>query len=145
MTPVFPYMIRRSEGGWRVELLLRLRNAKSAYVVHISLDQARILAVKMRGLATDNCPLHHMAIRIAEGLNSQVSHVVVRRMGPGDEVTSVLRIVTGTGLQTVTVDAAAGLTLAIHMGIPIFKDGEFSAAEPDSASRFQKVHDPQID
>ena len=99
----------------------------------------------MRRLATDNCPLHHMAIRIAEGLNAQVSHVVVRRMGPGDEVTGVLRIVTATGLQTVTVDAAAGLTLAIHMGIPIFMDGEFSAAEPDSARRFQEVHDPQID
>ena len=80
MTPVFPYLIRRSEDGWRGELLLRLRNGKSAYVVHLSLEQARILAVEMRGLATDHCPLHHLAVRVAEGLHAKISHIVIRRM-----------------------------------------------------------------
>ncbi len=131
MTPVFPYLIRRSEDGWRGELLLRLRNGKSAYVVHLSLEQARILAVEMRGLATDHCPLHHLAVRLAEGLHAKISHIVIRRAGAGDDVVGSLRLVTSTGLHTIQVDAAAGLAMAIHMGIPIFMDGEFSPAESE--------------
>ena len=50
--------------------MLRLRNGKSASTVHLTLEQARILDVEVRGLASDNCPLHHLAVRIAEGLNS---------------------------------------------------------------------------
>ena len=138
MTPVFPYLIRRSEDGWRGELLLRLRNGKSAYVVHLSLEQARILAVEMRGLATDHCPLHHLAVRVAEGLNAKISHIVIRRVGEGDDVVGLLRLVTANGMQSVQVDAAAGLAIAIHIGIPIFMDGEFSPAEPGST---EHVHD----
>ena len=86
MTPVFPYLIRRSEDGWRGELLLRLRNGKSAYVVHLSLEQARIPAVEMRGLASDYCLLHHLAVRVAEGLHAEINHVVIKRFGEGDDV-----------------------------------------------------------
>ena len=135
MTPVFPYLVRRSEDGWRGELLLRLRNGKSAYVVHLSLEQARMLAVEMRGLATDHCPLHHLAVRMAEGLHAKISHIVIQRPGPGDEVVGILRLVTAAGLHSISVDAAAGLAMAIHMGIPIFMDGEFSSAEPEPADR----------
>ena len=141
MTPVFPYLIRRSEDGWRGELLLRLRNGKSAYIVHLSLEQARILAVEMRGLATDHCPLHHLAVRVAEGLNAKISHIVIKRIGEGDDVVGVLRLVTATGIHSVQVDAAAGLAMAIHMGIPIFMDGEFSPVESSSAWRCHDVHD----
>ena len=130
MTPVFPYLIRRSQDGWRGELLLRLRNGKSAYVVHLSLEQARILAVELRGLASDHCPLHHMAVRIAESLNARISHVVIKRVGVSDEVAGLLRLVTAGGMHSAYVDAAAGLAIAIHMGLPVFMDGEFAAAEP---------------
>lgn len=140
MTPVFPYLIRRSGDGWRGELLLRLRNGKSAYVVHLSLEQARILAVEMRGLATDHCPLHHLAVRVAEGLDAKISHIVVRRFGEGDDVIGVLRLVTETGMRSVKVDAAAGLATAIHMGIPIFMDGEFSTTESGSAGQIHNLH-----
>ena len=131
MTPVFPYMIRRSQDGWRGELLLRLRNGKAAYVVHLSLEQARMLAVEMRVLATDHCPLHHMAVRLAEALNARISHVIIKRVGPTDEVTGMVRMVTTTELRTTQVDVAAALSLAIHMGLPIFMDGEFPPAEPE--------------
>ena len=141
MAPVFPYLIRRSEDGWRGELLLRLRNGKSAYVVHLSLEQARILAVEMRGLATGHCPLHHLAVRVAEGLDAKISHIVVRRLGEGDDVIGVLRLVTATGMRSVQVDAAAGLATAIHMGIPIFMDGEFSTTESGNAGQIHNVHD----
>ena len=119
-------------------MLLRLRNGRSAYVVHLSLEQARILAVEMRGLATDHCPLHHLAVRVAEGLHAKISHVVIRRLGEGDDVTGVLRLVTATGLHSIQVDAAAGLATAIHMSIPIFMDGEFSLAEAGSEGH---IHD----
>ena len=131
MTPVFPYLIRRSADGWRGELLLRLRNGKSAYVVHITLEQARMLAVEMRGLASDHCPLHHMSVRLAESLNAKISHIVIKRVGPRDEVAGMIRMVTPTGLHSANADAAAALALAIHMGLPVFMDGEFAPAEPE--------------
>ena len=140
MTPVFPYLIRRSEDGWRGELLLRLRNGRSAYIVHLSLEQARILAVEMRGLATDHCPLHHMTVRIAEGLRAKISHIVIRRIGEGDDVVGVLRLLTADGMRSVQVDAAAGLATAIHMGIPIFMDGEFSSADTASEGHKHDIH-----
>lgn len=134
MTPVFPYLIRRSRDGWRGELLLRLRNGKSAYVVHLSLEQARILAVELRGLASDHCPLHHMAVRVAESLNARISHIVIQRVGASDEVAGLMRMVTATGMHSAQVDAAAALALAIHMGLPVFMDGEFAPAEPEAAA-----------
>lgn len=133
MTPVFPYLIRRSRDGWRGELLLRLRNGKSAYVVHLSLEQARMLAVELRGLASDHCPLHHMAVRVAEALNARISHIVIQRVGASDEVAGLMRMVTASGMHSAQVDAAAALAIAIHMGLPVFMDGEFSAAEPEAA------------
>ena len=143
MTPVFPYQIRRSEDGWRGELLLRLRNGRSAYVVHLSLEQARIIAVEMRGLATDHCPLHHLAVRVAESLHAKISHVVIRRIGEGDDVVGELRLVTASGMHGVQVDAAAGLATAMHMGIPIFMDGEFSPADTPSAEHAHDFHGHQ--
>ena len=140
MTPVFPYEIRRSEDGWRGELLLRLRNGRSAYVIHLSLEQARIIAVEMRGLATDHCPLHHLAVRVAESLHAKISHVIIRRIGEGDDVVGELRLVTAGGMHSVQVDAAAGLVTAIHMGIPIFMDGEFSSADTPSAEHAHGFH-----
>ena len=130
-------------------MLLRLRNGKSAYVIHLSLEQARILAVEMRGLASDHCPLHHLAVRVAEGLHAKISHVVIKRFGEGDDVVGTLRLVTASGLHSIQVDAAAGLATAIHMGIPIFMDGEFSPAEPERDGHTHGVHgmrpDPGLD
>ena len=111
MTPVFPYLVRRSEDGWRGELLLRLKEGKSVYVVHLSMEQARVLAVEMRGLATDHCPQHHLALLLARSLGANISHVVIQRIGPDDEVLGVLRLVTADGLRSVNVDAAAALAM----------------------------------
>ena len=121
-------------------MLLRLRNGKSAYVIHLSLEQSRILAVEMRGLASDHCPLHHLAVRVAEGLHAKISHVVIRRIGEGDDVAGELRLVTATGMHGIQVDAAAGLAIAIHMGIPIFMDGEFSSADTASEDQKHDIH-----
>ena len=52
----------------------------------------------------------------------------------------VLRLVTASGLHSIQVDAAAGLATAIHMGIPIFMDGEFSPAEPERDGHTHAVH-----
>ncbi len=131
MTPVFPYLIRRSQDGWRGELLLRLRSGKSAYVVQLSLEQARMLAVEMRGLASDHCPLHHMVVRLVESLNAEISHIIIKRVGQTDEVAGLVRMATPSELQTTQVDAAAALSLAIHMGLPIFMDGQFSHLETE--------------
>ena len=129
MTPVFPYLVRRADDGWRGELLLRLKDGRSAYVVHLSLEQARVLAVEMRGLATDHCPQHHLSLRIAEAFGAQISHVVIKNVGHFDQVLGVLRIVGAEGMSDVNVDAAAALGMAVHLGLPIFMDGEFSQAE----------------
>ncbi len=139
MTPVFPYLIRRSEDGWRGELLLRLKDGRSVYMVYLPLEQARVLAAEMRGLATDHCAHHHLTLRMTEALGARLSHVIIRSTGHADEVLGTLCLVTDKGLQDVTVDAAAALAMAIHVGLPIFMDGEFS--QVDSPLRASHSHD----
>ncbi len=129
MTPVFPFLVRRTESGCGGELLLRLKDGRSAYVVHLPLEQARMLAVEMRGLATDHCQQHHMAMRIAQTLGADLVHVVIKNFDQPEEVQGVLRLTTPEGLKEVHVDAAAGLALAMHLGLPIFMDGKFSPAD----------------
>ncbi len=129
MVPVFPYQIRRAEDGWRGELLLRLRDGRSAYVVHLSLEQARVLAVEMRGLATDHCPQHHLALKVAQALGGQVSHIVLKALDDNGSVSGILRLTTPEGMRDVHVDTAAALAMAIHVGMPIFMDGEFTPAD----------------
>ena len=99
-------------------------------MTHLSLEQAGILAVEMGRLVTDPCPLHHLSVRVAEGPQAGISHIVIRRLGAGDDIVGVLRLVTTSGMHSVQVDAAAGLTMTVHVGIPIFMDGEFPPAEP---------------
>ena len=128
MTPVFPYQIRRAADGWRGELLLRLKNGRSAYVVQLSLEQARVLAVEMRGLATDQCPQHHLTLQVANALGGKVSHVVLKAIDHSGGVTGSMRLVTPGGLCDVTVDTAAALAMAVHLGLPIFMDGDFAVS-----------------
>ena len=124
MTPVFPYQVRRSEDGWGGELLLRLKKGKSAYVVQLSLEQARMLAVEMSGLATSHCPQHHLALLLAKSLGGHISHVILKLLDPTGGVLGILRVVTGGQMHDVNVDAAAALAMAIHLGLPIFMDGD---------------------
>ena len=126
MTPVFPYLVRRTEDGWRGELLLRLKRGKSAYIVNLSLEQARMLAVEMRGLATQNCPQHHLALQLARAMGADISHIVLKLVDPTGGVMGVIRLVTDSGTRDVNTDPAAALAMAIHMGLPIFMDGDFS-------------------
>ena len=80
MIPVVPYQVRRAEDGLRGQLLLRLRHGKSAYIVELPMEQARQLAVEMRGLASDHCPLHHLSLNLTQSLGAQVSHIFFRGM-----------------------------------------------------------------
>ena len=139
MTPVFPYLVRRSDDGWRGELLLRLKDGRSVYMVHLPIKQARVLAVEMRGLSSDHCAQHHLALRMTGALVASVSRVIIRSTGHADEVLGAMCLITDKGLQDVTVDAAAALAMAVHVALPIFMDGEFSQA--DSPLRASRWHD----
>ena len=81
MTPVYPYLARRSEDGWREELLLRLKSNRGTFI-KLSLEQARALAVEMRGLATNHCPHHHLTRLVAEALDAKVSQVIIKLLEP---------------------------------------------------------------
>jgi bifunctional DNase/RNase len=97
--------------------------------MYLSLEQARLLAVEMRGLATDHCPQHHLAMRVAEALGARISHIIVKQLNPTGDVSGVLRLETPRGVCDVNADAAAALAMAIHMGLPIFMDGDFTPAD----------------
>ena len=60
MVPVYPYHVRKSNTGEGGEMLLSIKDRKTAMVLQLSMNQARVLAVEMRGLATDHCSLHHL-------------------------------------------------------------------------------------
>ena len=150
MTQVFPYLVRRSESGFGAELLLRLKDGRSAYVVQLPLEQARMLAVEMRGLATDHCQLHHLALRLAQALDAELNHIVIKNTDRPEEVVGTLSLVTPDGPKEVEVDAAASLAMAVHLGIPIYIDGSFTSSQgADSAQHprhdlTQVVEQPQI-
>ena len=82
MTPVYPYLVRRSADGRCGELLLRLKINRGALIIKVSLEQARALAVEMRGLATDHCPDHHLTRLVAEALDAKVSQVIIKLLEP---------------------------------------------------------------
>ena len=150
MTQVFPYLVRRTESGFGGELLLRLKDGHSAYVVQLPLEQARILAVEMRGLASDHCQLHHLALRLARSLGAEPNQVVIKNSDQPDEVVGALGLATSDGQKEVEVDAAASLAMAVHLGLPIYIDGSFMSTEgrdpaqtvrPDTT---QVVEQPQL-
>lgn len=129
MIPVFPYDIRRSKDGCDGELLLRLGGGSEAFIIHLSLEQARLLAVEMRGLATDHCPQHHLALAIAQALGAKITGVILRECRGKRAVLGVMQLEGTDGFVDLDVDLAAALAMAFHLGLPIHMDGEDMLAE----------------
>jgi bifunctional DNase/RNase len=119
MIPLYPYHIRRSRDGQCAELLLKLEGRDSAFIIHLSLEQARLLAVEMRGLATDHCPQHHLTCSVLQALSAGISSVILKGLERG-LVMGALRLERETGFVDVEGDVAAVLGMAIHLGLPIF-------------------------
>jgi hypothetical protein len=112
----FPYHIRRSADGYTGELLLRLGQGKTALIVHLSLEQARRMAVEMRGLATD-----HVTMVILKGLSRS-------------QVIDSLRLETETDSIDIDADVAAALGMAIHLGLPISMEGSHTLSQDELAA-----------
>ena len=121
MVPVFPYHIRRSDSGDGGEMLLSLEDRKTAMVLQLTMDQARMLAVEIRGLATDHCSLHHMVMAVCRSLGAELTKVVIKGVGYGQVTGSVLLECADRRLD-VGVDVAAALAIAMHLGLPIYMD-----------------------
>ena len=121
MVPVYPYHIRRSNSGDGGEILLSLRDRKTAMVLQLTLDQSRMLAMEMRGLATDHCVLHHLVLAVTKSLGAEISGVMIKGVGHG-QVTGVIRLECEDRMLDVGVDVAAALAVAMHLGLPIFMD-----------------------
>ena len=121
MVPVVPYHIRRTADGHNGELLLKLEDRSSAFIIHLSLEQSRTLAIEMRGLATDHCAQHHLTCAVLQALKAGISRVILRELNRG-LVMGTLRLEVETGFLDVETDVAAALSLAIHLGLPIFME-----------------------
>ena len=122
MVPVFPYHIRRSNSGEGGELLMSLEDRKSAMVLQLSMEQARMLAVEMRGLATDHCSLHHLVLAVTKSLGADVACILIKGVSTG-QVSGSIRLEWGDRTLDVSVDVAAALAIALHLGLPIYMDG----------------------
>lgn len=121
MVPVYPYHIRRSNAGDGGELLLSRQDRKSAMVLQLSMEQARMLAVELRGLATDHCAHHHLVLAVTRSLGAEVSGVLIK--GVADkQVIGFVRLTCGSRIIEVSADVAAALAIALHLGLPIFMD-----------------------
>jgi bifunctional DNase/RNase len=130
MIPVCPYHIRRSRDGQCGELLLKLEGRDSAFIIHLSLEQARLLAVEMRGLATDHCPQHHLTCSVLQALSTGISGVILKGLDRG-LVMGTLRLEAETGFIDVEADVAAALGMAIHLGLPIFMEGSHALSQDE--------------
>ena len=149
MTPVYPYHIRRSEAGDCGELLLSLHDRRSAMVLQLNLEQSRILAVEMRGLATDHCTLHHMALAMTKAVGADLTRVIIKGVDLG-EVTGAIRLEHGERELDVNVDVAAALAMALHLGLPIYMEGMHLVKEdrlqplPSSETPPEETEIPQV-
>jgi bifunctional DNase/RNase len=130
MIPLCPYHIRRSRDGQCAELLLKLEGRDSAFIIHLSLEQARLLAVEMRGLATDHCPQHHLTCSVLQALSAGISSVILKGLERG-LVMGALRLERETGFVDVEGDVAAVLGMAIHLGLPIFMEGSHALSQDE--------------
>jgi bifunctional DNase/RNase len=128
MVPVYPYHIRRSNASDGGEMLLSLKDRKSAMVLQLSMDQARMLAVEMRGLATDHCSLHHLVLAVTKSLGAEVSGVLIKGVDYG-QVTGAICMEYEDRVLDVNVDVAAALAVALHLGLPIFMDSLYMLRE----------------
>jgi bifunctional DNase/RNase len=133
MIQVFPYHIRRSADGYSGELLLRLGQGKTALIVHLSLEQARRMAIEMRGLATDHYPNYHLAFSIAQALGAKVTMVILKGLSRS-QVISSLRLETETDSIDIDADVAAALGMAIHLGLPISMEGSHTLSQDELAA-----------
>ena len=128
MIPVCPYHIRRSRDGQCGALLLKLEGRDSAFIIHLSLEQARLLAVEMRGLATDHCPQHHLTCSVLQAFSAGISGIILKELDRG-LVMGTLRLEAETGFIDVEADVAAALGMAIHLGLPIFMEGSYTLSQ----------------
>jgi bifunctional DNase/RNase len=133
MIQVFPYQIRRSADGCSGELLLRLGQGKTALIVHLSLEQARRMAIEMRGLATDHYPNYHLAFSIAQALGAKVTMVILKGLSRSQVIGS-LRLETETDSIDIDADVAAALGMAIHLGLPISMEGSHTLSQDELAA-----------
>ena len=121
MVPVYPYHIRRSNSGDGGEMLLRLEDRKTAMVLQLTMDQSRMLAVEMRGLATDHCSRHHLILAVTKSLGAELTMVMIKGVGYG-KVSGSLRLECEDRRRDVNVDVAAALAMALHLGMPTYVD-----------------------
>ena len=104
--------------------MLSLQDRKSAVVLQLSMVQARMLAVELRGLATDHCSLHHLVLAVSKALGGDVAGVLIKGVDLG-QVTGAVRLEHQDRIRIrvdVSVDVAAALAIALHLGLPIFLD-----------------------
>jgi bifunctional DNase/RNase len=141
MIQVFPYQIRRSEDGHSGELLLRLGQGTKALIIHLSLEQARRMAVEMRGLATDHYPNYHLSLSIAQALETRITTVILKMLSK-DQVISSLRLKTGTGPVDIDADVATALGMAIHLGLPILMERSHILSQNELAAIQELVDSP---
>ena len=131
MVPISPYRIERGAAGG-ARLVVRVKNSDKYFVVRIRMEQARLLAAEMHGLADDLSSHHHTTASLAQALNADIVGIILKDSGNG-AVHGVMRIQEKYDIIETEVDVAAGVSLAIHLGIPLYMDSSFMSKVNPSA------------
>ncbi len=132
MVPIHPHRIEKgSSGGAR--LVVRVKNTDKYFVVRIKMEQARLLAADMHGLADDLSSHHHTTASLAQALNADIVGIILKDTGNG-AVHGVMRIQEKYDVVDAEVDVAAGVSLAIHLGLPLYMDSSFMSKVKRSAN-----------
>tara|TARA_B100001123_G_scaffold1156_1_gene1608 strand:+ start:278 stop:610 length:333 start_codon:yes stop_codon:yes gene_type:complete len=79
-----------------------------------------------------------MTIHLAQSLGAQISHIILQSHERFGEVKSVVCLDTSSGPIDVDVEPTAALSMALHMGLPIFMDGEFPQTDEGILGPVQK-------
>ena len=136
-----PYHVVRDDRTDKAKLLLRLQDSNRCLAITLSMEQARYISAEMNGLATHHCSHHHMLGAIANAFDTTIVSMNLREMGNGP-IVGALRLESTHRTIEVEVDVAAGLSFAIHQGIPVFVAGEHFKSEGSPSSAHLPAETP---
>jgi hypothetical protein len=119
MIRVVPCRLRKSPDGDRAELTLRAPNADQAVLLYLPLEQARVLAVELHGLGTDQCGHHHLVLAMAHAFEAQVTGVALKAIDAGS-IMALLRLDGWHGTREIVADVPAARAMAAHVSLPIY-------------------------
>lgn len=123
MIQVAPRRVQLSKDGQTGKLLLKATGSDRACQLAISVAQAQEVSLELNRLASDRCGDHHIPMAVAQAFGARLARLILQETRPGAFIAYLElagREAGDPSRLSVQADVVAGVSLAIHHGLPIF-------------------------